>query len=396
MSNFEASFCTGEPHVELKEIVSQYQHITHNSVSLRFIDWGDAWAEFRKMTLARNGSTVSETGTTWMSSLSGRNDLRRFTPEEVRTIGGAGISPKSIWESCIDAGSGAVVGIPWIVDTYLVFYRQDILDQAGVSEGEAFSSLDNFHQTLEKIKKLGGISPLALPTSDSLSTMHNAASWIWGHGGDFAARDGKSLKLDTPQARDGIRQYFSLFEYMDSSVRGLTDEDCEAAFLQGKTAVILRNPSLLHALKIGRLQTEFRDRIRTAVQPGVPLIGGSNLVIWAYTPPTLIRPAVSFIKYLTDTEAQVAYFEAGGMLPARVEALKRISADPDYAPALQSFIAGRDMPFMPLWGLIEDKLASAFSGIWHAILETNGANINQTIEDVLVPVETRLNNILSQ
>lgn len=396
MPELEISICTGDPATQLKTVIERYWQETRLGVRLTYIDWGEAWAAFRKMTLARRGPAISETGTTWMSSLSGRNDLRHFSINEARMIGGASAFPKSIWESCIDAATGDTIAIPWIVDTYIMFYRADIFEQAGINAGEAFRSLENFTAALEKIKAIGKISPLALPTANSLSSMHNISSWIWGMGGDYVDRSGKKLTLNTPQAREGIRMYYNLFNYIHADMRGLTDEQCEEMFLAGKAAVILRNPSLLHNLKTGQMQTQFREHIQTAVQPGMPLIGGSNLVIWAYSPPALERSAIDFIRHMVSIDSQMQYFETSGMIPARVEAIQRISADPDYAPVFQSLVSGRDLPYVRLWGLIEDNLASAFSNIWKTLIETPNADIDKVIENILGPVEFRLNNILSQ
>ena len=396
MAELEISICSGEPQAELQPILDAYQTMNRVTVDLRFLDWSQAWTEFLQMTLYERGPVISETGTTWMNSLAGRNSLRIFTREEVRRMGGAGSYPRSIWESCVDPAAKDVVAIPWIVDTYLIYYRADLLAQAGVEETSAFSTLDNFRSTLEKLQARGEIAPLALPTAATLSTMHNLASWIWGMGGEFVSREGNRLGLDTPEAREAILAFYNLIQFIPPSLRNLTDEECEAAFLKGECAVIVRNPSLLHLLKNQEAQPAFHQHIKTAVHPGVPLIGGSNLVIWKYIPPALESKAVDLIRYLTEVEAQTAYFEKSGNLPARLDAIQRISQDPDYAPAFQSLIAGRDLPYIRLWGLIEDKLSRAFSDIWHNILYTPEPDIKRIVEDTLTPVERRLNITLSQ
>lgn len=396
MAELEITICSGEPEEELKKIVEVYQKDSLDSIHLQPLDWGKAWTEFLQMTLYGKGPVISEVGTTWMSSLAGRNSLRPISREELRRIGGAGSFPRGIWESCIDSNTEAVVAIPWIVDTYLVYYRADIFEKAGIDENSAFTSLDAFRKTLAALKGKNILSPFAIPTAESLSTMHNIGSWIWGMGGDFIAKNGKLLTTMSHEAREAIYAFYELIEFVPEKMRGLTDEECEEVFLRGECAIIIRNPSLLHRMKDQNTRPTFRSRIKTAIHPGVPGIGGSNLVIWKYIAPALEPHAVDFIRYMTDVDAQVAYFEASGMLPARLEAIQRISQDPTYAPAFQSLMTGRDMPYIRLWGLIEDKLSQAFSEIWRMILETPEPDIKKIVEDVLAPVEKRLNITLAQ
>jgi len=395
MPELEISICTGDPQTELMPILEHFQDETRTSLNLHYLGWGRAWTEFLQMTLYGRGPVISEAGTTWMNSLAGRNSLREFSREEVRRIGGAGAFPRSIWESCIDPATKNVVAIPWIVDTYLVYYRADLLEKAGVNEATAFSTLDNFRKTLETLQAKG-IAPLALPTDVTLSTTHNIASWIWGMGGDFVSKEGNTLTTNSPEARAGIVSFYDLIRFVAPKFHGLDDDGCERAFLQGETAILIRNPALLHRLKNRNTQPIFRQHIKTAVHPGVPLIGGSNLVIWQYTPPTLEFKSVDLIRYLTDLDAQIAYFEKSGNLPARLDAIQRISLDPEYAPAFQTLLSGRDMPYVRLWGLIEDKLSHTFTNIWRTILAAPQPDIKKIVEDALAPVEERLNITLSQ
>ena len=90
MPELEITICSGEPEQELKPILDMYQNENRVSVDLHYLDWSQAWTEFLQMTLYGRGPVVSETGTTWMNSLAGRNSLREFTREEVRRMGGAG------------------------------------------------------------------------------------------------------------------------------------------------------------------------------------------------------------------------------------------------------------------------------------------------------------------
>jgi multiple sugar transport system substrate-binding protein len=361
-------------------------------LELQVFDWSEAWAEFMKISLYRHGPVISETGDTWMGSLNDRQSLRPFKENELAAIGGAGTFLDEMWQSCIDFDNKTVVAIPWSLDTYLVYYRRDLLAKARVKEETAFASFEDFTQTLAKLQRSGVEVPLAIPTGgNSLSTLHNTSSWVWEKGGDFISPDGRQVLLTRPKTLSGLREYFSLSRFLPEAVRGLDDNGCIASFINGEAAVTLRNPTMLYNIRHGDMPEDLAAQVGVAVQPGVPFVGGSNLVIWNHIQPSKESLAVALIRFLTSSENLMTLFRETSMIPARLETLGHLESDPTYAPLVQSFKTGRAYKRLRLWGLVEDKLTRVLNTVWHEIFTAPRPDINQILVKNLLPLEERLN-----
>jgi multiple sugar transport system substrate-binding protein len=366
-------------------------------IDLQMFDWAHAWTELMKINLYGRGPIVSETGSTWMSSLAGQHCLRPFKLNEVAAIGGADKFLPESWQSCIDFDSETILAIPWTLNTYLAYYRRDLLAQAGVDETTAFTTLENLVHALESLRKIDVEIPLAIPTAgNSVSVLHNAISFVWKMGGEFITPDGKQVLFSNPKTLAGLKEYFSLYQFMPPAARNLYDDACYHAYLEGRTAITFRSPDLLFQIKNGKTSENVSQNTGIAVQPGIPFVGGSNLVIWKHVPPAQEAVAVELVRYLTSPANMMTQFQDAGYIPANLDALNQVELDQTYVPLTQSLKTGRAFKRVPLWGLVEDKLVKALNHIWQTIFVTPEPNIDQIIENALLPLEERLNITLSQ
>ena len=69
--------------------------------------------------------------------------------------------------------------------------------------------------------------------------------------------------------------------------------------------------------------------------------------------------------------------------------------DPVRAMLKQALRAGRSVPALRLWGLIEDKLIHVFTQLWTEILEWPAPDIDALLGKYLPPLAEQLNNLLS-
>ena len=377
--------------------LSKFEHQHNVKIDLQTFDWPNAWAELMKISLYGHGPIISETGSTWMSSLAGQNSLRHFHLSEVNAIGGADKFLPESWQSCIDFDNHTTLAIPWTLNTYLAYYRRDLLREAGVDEAPAFTSIENFISALESLQKIGLEIPLAIPTmGNSVSVLHNASSFVWKMGGEWIAKDGKQVLFSNPNTLAGLKEYFGLYRFMPPAARKLGDEDCIHAYLAGRAAVTFRSPDLLNQIKNEKTSEQVSQNTGIAMQPGIPFVGGSNLVIWKHVQPAQEAAAVELIRYLTSTGNMLTQFQNIGYIPANLEALNQVERDPVYLPLTQSLKTGRAFPRVPLWGLVEDKLVKVLSSIWRIIFSSPEPNVDRIIQDTLLPLEDRLNITLSQ
>jgi multiple sugar transport system substrate-binding protein len=382
---------------EMVSLLNTFERQRNVKIDLLMFDWSNSWTELMKISLYGHGPIISEVGSTWMSSLAGQNCLRPFKPIELAAIGGADKFLPESWQSCVDSDGETTLAIPWALNTYLTYYRRDLLAKAGVDETSAFTSVENLVHTLESLRKINVDMPIAIPTTgNSVQVLHNASSFVWKAGGDFITPDGKRVLFSSAETLAGLKEYFSLHQFMTPAARNLYDDACTNAFLEGKSAVTFRSIDLLSQTKNEQTLKVVSQNTGIAVQPGIPFVGGSNLVIWKHATPAQESVAVDLVRFLTSTENMMIQFQKARYTPANLDALNQVELDQTYVPLTQSLKAGRALKRVPLWGLVEDKLVKALNQIWQTIFASPEPDVEQIIKNTLLPLEERLNITLSQ
>ncbi|HTP06653.1 MAG TPA: extracellular solute-binding protein [Anaerolineae bacterium] len=381
---------------ELQALLAQFKHNTRAEVRLRVLDWREAWGELVRVTLYNAGSDISEIGSTWLSEFVNMMALRPFANTEIERLGGQQHFLPAAWGSVTPATTSSAAttfwAVPWLADMRLIHYRQDLFEKAGVEAHSAFQSPLAVLETCARLQAAGVAQPMALPSRRSRMTLHHLASWVWGNGGDFLSPDGKKALFVTEQARAAIHAYFDLASYLPSDMRDLDENQSDAAFLRGAVAITFSGPWLQRSPD---RSSEVVEHARQALLPGVPYIGGSQLVIWKHSP--YVEPALRLIRHLNSTEAQARLVQASGLFPTRWDVLARepFQSDPFFQTAAEGLKTGRAFPASSLWGLVENKLAEAFAAIWSDIFLGKSADIHAIVDAHLEDAAQRLNTILA-
>lgn len=381
----------------VRELLKRFEQHSGQRVLLQVFDWGQAWDELSKIATYRRGPAISEAGSTWVGALAAMNALRPFSPAEIDSLGGAGAFLPEAWYSGRPEGSSQVYAVPWFCDVSVICYRRDLLEQAGVSEATAFASLERLQQTLERLQSSGVCpAPWAEAHSHSFRPLHNIAAWVWGLHGDFISRDGRSLLLSSPQARAGIKAYYSLHPYVPRLPGGLDDAAADQRFLQGQAAVILGDLGLQSDLHDGRAAPVVAANYGMAIPPGVPSMGGSDLVIWDFASPAEQQAALELVAWLSQPEVQIELAQRTHLLPARHAALDRMLADePYFTPMIQTLRSGRAFRQAPNWGLVEDRLHRALIAVWQELCASPTPDLDRALSRHLDPLVRRLETTLS-
>lgn len=387
---------SSDPKVTLQPLLDAFSAQAHVNIRLQTYDWGVALEELNKFARYRTGPAVSHIGTTWMGSLAPQMALRPFSAREVASMGGSTAFFPAAWQTTHFLGSSEVLAIPWLADTYVLYYRRDALQRAGIDETTAFATVEQFPKTLAALRESGHPFPWISHVGEkTLSLVHQVSNWIWGAGGEFISANGKQVAFNSPQARAGIKQYFELQRFLPAEYRRVNDYDSAQLYFQGRAAVTLSSHVYVHWLNEGRYPAEVAENTGVAVPPGIPFVGGSNWVIWLHTPYHLEPAALEFIAYMASEKAQVRLHQATGQLPAHLKALSQSTSNPHYAAVLQTLQTGRPFPSTRLWGLVEIQLTAALFNISTALLENPAADIDALLDEHLIPLEQRLNITLS-
>jgi len=305
------------------------------------------------------------------------NALRPFKPPDMRKLGSAEDFFANSWESCTLKDSQTIWAIPWQTDTRLFYYRPDMFDRAGITDHESvFADPSSLVKGLEKIQKSGVEIPVALVVQRNFNSVYEIASWVWGAGGHFMAPDGQSVVMNQPEALKGLHDYFSLRSFLGNIDRESTDP--YEPYTSGRAAMTINGPHMFHEQRT--LSPEMASKFRVALTPGIPFVGGTNLMVWKHTRQP--RAAVELVNFLTRQEARYPYMPHNGLLPARISLLEELHASGDHLidTCFNSLQVGQSLSNNRMWGYIEDKLFQILPTIWRELIENPDADLDEVIK----------------
>jgi multiple sugar transport system substrate-binding protein len=346
------------------------------------------------------GEDVSQIGSTWAPTLAALDSLRPFSESEVRSLGGPLIFVPAAWQTVQLEGRGDVWAIPWSVYTFVIFYRRDLLQRAGVEESTAFTTPEAMRETLSALQS-ADIPTWTIPTNQNyLDLPHIASAWARAYGGDYFGPFGRSPEFNTPHARRGMVDFFELYRFIPADLRGLDYDACLAEFFQnGKTAVVVAGlEAYSDALIQNTLPEIRRDLIGVAALPGVSWIGGDHLVLWKTVrfDSQKEKAALELIRSLISVENQIRLFREARILPSRLDAYTELEFQPEgMRPVLEKILqTARPHPPARLWRRTESMLVDMLCEIARDVMDTQTPNVAEIVERHSTDYEKRFSLFL--
>ena len=222
-----------------------------------------------------------------------------------------------IWKT--NVVNGKTYGIPWYVDTRLIFYRTDLLAKAGYKEFP--KTWSDWIAAMKKMKTQMSDRqfPLLMPTNEWAQPVIfalNVGSPILRDGGRYGA-------FEQPQFRRAFDFYLSLYRQgLASPVSSSQVSNLFQEFERGNIAMYISGPWYIGEFK-NRLDSTTQKKWMTAAMPGpngpgVSTAGGSSLSLFAAS--THKREAWIVMEYLSRPSVQLEFYRLTGDLPPRKSA----------------------------------------------------------------------------
>ncbi len=376
---------------QMKELLARFEEQERIHVRLEVIGWDVAWPRLVEFALYHHGPDVSEVGNTWIMDLVHMNALDPFSNEEITAITEGVRFFEPSWKSCTsnDIAGRSVWAIPWTGDVRVVYYRRDLLAQAGIEENNAFTNATAFQQTLQRLKESGVETPLAMQTKFSRIGLQNMAAWVWGMGGDFISIDAKKVLFHQGNSLAGIKAYFQLGSYLGPEAF-LDDGEADRLFWTGQAAILLsgdwimRNPAMPETV---------RANLGVAPLPGVSFVGGHNLAIWKYSRQR--QAAIRLVKFLNSPSTEPLVYPEYG-LPLRESSWTQPPFNTrQFSIFYDSLKVGRCFQNSWLWGLVEKRLADLMPTLWKQVIE-NPADSDAIVENQITGLARRIEIAISE
>jgi len=272
------------------------------------------------------------------------------------------IPREDFFEGVLDAAEigGETFALPWYADTRLLFYRADLLAEAGFAEAPRSWPAWRAALAAVKARSAGGGHALLLPLTEWEPPVILALQ----QGADLLRDGDRYGNFASPGFRAAWDDYLSFFREGLAPAEGASQlANLHQDFAAGWFAAFVSGPWQLGELR-RRLPAEFEARWATApmpggseAEPGLSLAGGASLALVARSPRK--EAAWRWLAFLAEPEQQVAFHRLSGDLPARRSAWRdpALREDPKAAAFFVQLQHLRSAPKIPEWERIASRIA---------------------------------------
>ena len=297
------------------ELIPEFERETGIDVEIQQIPWTAAHEKLLTAFAAQALPDVCQLGNTWLPEFAALGVLEPLQPfvDASSVVDPDDFFP-GIWDtSVID---GQLLGIPWYVDTRLLFYRKDLLREAGVQRPPR--TWAEWEQAMAAVKAHVGPDRYAILMP--LNEFEQQLSFALQQDDPLLRDHGTRGNFQSPGFRRALAFYANMFEQgwapkmSETQISNVWDE-----FFNGFYAFYLSGPWNIR---------EFRNRQPPGLEgqwgtmplpgpdgPGAGIAGGTSLVIFRDSPRQ--QQAWKLIEFLSRPDIQQRFHAMIGDLPPR-------------------------------------------------------------------------------
>jgi multiple sugar transport system substrate-binding protein len=392
--NFWAMGAEGERALPLiEEFESAHPEIV---VRVQQVPWNAAHEKLLTAFAGNSLPDVCQLGNTWIAEFDALGALTDLTERVAKSEQDGKIEPSDffpgVWQgNVID---GRVCGLPWYVDTRLLFVRTDILAKAG--HAELPRTWDEWLQAMRDVQAIqpAGSYAMLAPTNEFETPV------ILGMqaGADMLRDGGRFGDFNSEAFRRAFKLYVGIFD------AGLAPKDSNTMisnvaqeFERGTFAFYVTGPWNVQGFR-ERLPASLVGKWTTCPWPspdgewpGVAIAGGSSLVMFESATEDRRRDASwQLLEFLAQPQQQVRFTECTGNLPPGAKAWEAsgMRSDPLFAGFYEQLQNVRPVPPAPEWehivtGELVKRAEAAING-------------RQTVDEALTELDQRVDEILEK
>lgn len=366
----------------VEQIVADFER-QHPDVDVELVDltWADGHDKIAIAFSSGSGPDIVELGSDWIPEFSSTGHLYDITDRTVPMQ-----DQFLMWTPAVF--DNRVYAFPWILGTRVLFGNRRLLEQAGFDADYSPNTWDDLYQASKTITdKIGGAYGFGSNAAERHRLYKKFLPFLWSNGGDILSEDGKSCRLDSPEALTALKYYLKLCE------TGMTDTQrrLEDAFLDGKIGFVISGDWLLKRIEKEKPEFNFATTLIPVPREGLPSVsfaGGEYLAVNANSSHREL--AFDFIRHVCSPENQVLFCMKNRTAnPSSVTAAadSAFLAQPHFNTFVRQLETSRMPPVHPQWVYIEGKLEKA---IEEALYEA------KTPEQALADAKAAIEELLKQ
>ena len=339
------------------ELIPEFERLHPGiRVELQQIPWSAAHEKLLTAFAGRVTPDLAQLGSSWVPELVALGALEPIDALAARSQAvRAHDYFTGIWGGNVIGGR--TWGVPWYADTRLLFYRSDLLEQAGYSQVP--DTWAGWLDAMRAVKQRGAKRDYAifLPINEYeplLALALQQPEPLLRNGGRYGNFQSAGFVRASEFYLDMFRQGLAP-RATNTQISNIHDE-----FAKGHFAFIITGPWNIGEFK-RRMPAERQDDWMTAPLPGpsgpgLSIAGGSTLGLFARSE----RKAAAWklVEYLSRPEVQLRFFELTGDLPPRRSAWNApLLASDRYAQAFRAQLERtRAPPAVPEWERIGQQM----------------------------------------
>lgn len=373
------------------KLVPEFERLNPGiKVKVQQIPWTAAQEKLVTAFASDNTPDACQLGNTWVPQFAALNAIVSLN----ELVSNSDLINKEryfegIWETNVI--DGKVFGIPWYMDTRVIYYREDVFEKVGYNEPPK-----NWNELFDLSKKIKSIHPneekyaIYLPTNE------------WAPFVMFGMEAGSSLlKNENTLGNFSSKEFTSAFKYLiefhkqNLAPVGISQvTNVYQAFAEEYFTMYISGPWNIPEFKKW-MKDDLADKWMTAPMPGysndypgVSLAGGSSLVIFENS--KYKKEVWKFFEFLSQVKTQIEFYTMLNNLPSVKEAWENpiFKNDPYMQAFYKQFTNVRATPKIPEWEQI------AFSKVQqYAELAVRNA---MSVEDALKNLDKDVNRILEK
>ncbi len=278
-------------------------------VKVTAVPWEAAHDKLSNAIAAGETPDVSLIGTTWMGEFAEAGGLEP-TPEglvdEADFFEGA-------WGSTVVGDTS--YGVPWYVETRVLYYRKDLAEKAGWSE--APTSWDELKQFAKDMEAKGGAEYGMHLQPGQTGSWQSVLPFAWSNGASVTNEDGTEYTLDSPEMTEALDYYKSFFDEGLANDGTLDAGELESGFADGKYGAFVSGPwhtGLVEDAGVSQDEYAVAPLPGKDEAPGTSFVGGGDLAVFADSDNK--ESAWKLVQWLADPEVQSKWYDTLGDLPA--------------------------------------------------------------------------------